>query len=118
MSTPYSYSSETSPRVQELPTVTATALKNSTADILDQLTAQPAIAITKHDKPRAVLLSIEQYEQLLGSEDNWLTDLHKEYQGMLGKMQEPEQKEAALRAFNASPEELGAAAVAAARRRK
>ena len=103
-----------SQKVQELPPVTATVLKNSTADVLDQVSAHGAIAITKHDKPRAVLISIEQYERMAGSEGNLLNELHEEYRGMLEKMQEPEQKAAAKRAFNATPEELGKAAVAAA----
>ncbi|MEX2381458.1 MAG: type II toxin-antitoxin system Phd/YefM family antitoxin [Opitutales bacterium] len=100
-------------KVDQLPPVTATALKNSTANVLDQVTARGAIAITRHDKPRAVLLSLEQYERIMGGGGDWLAELHQEYRGMLGKMQEPAQKAAAKRAFNATPEELGEAAVAA-----
>jgi len=48
-----------SPRVQELPTVTATELKHSTADVLDQVHAGKALAVARHDKPRAVLISVE-----------------------------------------------------------
>ncbi len=104
-------------KVEELPPVTATALKNTTADVLDQVAAMGAVAVTRHDKPRAVLLSVEQFEQLTGGADDWLADLHEEYQGVLEKMQAPEQKAAAMRAFNATPEELGKAAVAAAMRK-
>lgn len=117
MSTSYSTPRGFSPRVQELPTVTATELKHSTADVLDQVTAGKAVAITRHDKTRAVLLSVEQYQELTGDEGNWLARLHEEYQGMLERMQGPEQKVAALRLFTATPEELGAAAVRGARRR-
>lgn len=116
MATKYSTSTHVSLKVQELPPVTATALKNSTADILDRVAAQGAVAITRHDKPRAVLVSIEQYERMTGGESDWLADLHEEYRGMLDKMQEPKQKAAAKRLFEATPEELGAAAVRAARR--
>jgi prevent-host-death family protein len=105
-----------SPRVQELPTVTATELKHSTADVLDQVNAGKVLAITRHDKPRAILLSVEQYRELTGGEGDWLADLHEEYGGMLDRMQEPDQKAAAIRAFNATPEELGHAAVEAALR--
>lgn len=107
-----------SPRIQELPTVTATELKQSTADVLDQVSGGKAVAITRHDKPRAVLISVEQYQELAGGDGDWLADLHEEYRGMLVRMQEPAQKEAALRAFNATPEELGKAAVAAAKKSK
>lgn len=116
MDTKYATSVHASLKVQDLSPVTSTALKNSTADVLDQVTAHGAVAITRHDKPRAVLISVEQYERMTGVESNWLTELHEEYQGMLEKMQKPEQKVAAKRAFNATPEELGKAAVAAVRR--
>jgi prevent-host-death family protein len=117
MSTPYSASHRPSPRLQELPTVTATELKHSTADVLDQVSAGKSVAITRHDKPRAVLISLEQYEELTGSQSGWLEELQTEYRSMLDRMQEPEQKAAARRLFEATPEELGAAAVRGAQRR-
>ena len=118
MSNPYPTSHRASPRLQGLPTVTATQLKHSTADVLDQVSAGKAVAITRHDKPRAVLISLDQYKELTGSQSGWLEDLQAEYRGMLDRMQEPEQKAAARRAFNATPEEMGKAAVAAAMRSK
>ena len=82
-------------------------------------TARRAVAITRHDKPRAVLLSIDQYEALTAQHNPpWLEKLHEEYGGLLDRMQGPEQRAAAERAFNATPEELGEAAVSAARRNK
>jgi len=117
MSISSSTSHRFSPRLQELPTVTATELKHSTADVLDQVSAGKAVAITRHDKPRAVLISLEQYKELTGNQSGWLDDLQTEYRGMLDRMQEPEQKAAALRLFEATPEELGAAAVRGAQRR-
>jgi prevent-host-death family protein len=117
MGAKYSPAIANSPKLQELPPVSATVLKNSTADVLDQVAAQGAVAITRHDKPRAVLLSIEHYERLTGAKSNLLSELHAEYRGVLEKMQEPAQKAAAKRAFNATPEELGRAALAAARRK-
>jgi len=118
MSISSSTSHRFSPRLQELPTVTATELKHSTADVLDQVSAGKAVAITRHDKPRAVLISLEQYKELTGNQSGWLEDLQTEYRGMLDRMQEPEQKAAARRAFNATPEKMGKAAVAAAMGRK
>lgn len=113
----YSSTPVVSARVQELPSITATELKNSTSDVLDRMTAKQAIAITRHDKPRAVLLSIEQYEELTGGDPPWLAELHEEYRGMLDRMQEPAQKAAAKRLFEATPEELGAAALRGAQMR-
>lgn len=118
MSTNYSSDPPPSPRVNELAAISATELKNSTADVLDAVAKRRALAITRHDKPRAVLLSIEEYEALAHRDPPWLEDLKQEYMGMLDAMQAPEQKAAAIRAFNATPEELGAAALAAAKRDK
>lgn len=103
-------------RVEEMETVTATQLKNSTADVLDRVRTHNAIAITRHEKPDAVLLSWEQYSQLKDGEPDWLGELYDEYFAVLERMQSPEQKAAAERAFNATPEELGKAAVAEAKR--
>jgi len=116
MSTTYRPPSTASARVRELPTVSATDLKNSTADVIEQVASKRAMAITRHDKPRAVLVSIEEYEALTGKEPEYLLGLMEKYRGMVDRMQGPEQRAAAERAFNATPEELGAAAVAAARR--
>ncbi len=118
MSKQYPFPNQASPRVEELPPVTATALKNSTGDVLDQVATHGAVAITRHDRPRAVLISVEQYRRLTGADSNLLKELHEEYRGMLEDMQSPEQKAAAERLFQATPEELGAAAVRGAMRKK
>jgi len=52
-------------RVNELPSVSATLLKNSYAEVLDQVSENGAVAVTRHNKPRAVLLSVKDYEALL-----------------------------------------------------
>ncbi|MBJ7327138.1 MAG: type II toxin-antitoxin system Phd/YefM family antitoxin [Chthoniobacterales bacterium] len=117
MSTAYQPPTTTVPRVQELPTITATELKNSTADVFEQVAAKQAIAITRHEKPRAILLSVEQYEALTGHRPEWLEKLHEEYRGMLERMQGPEQRAGAEKLFRATPEELGQAALWAARQK-
>ncbi len=106
------------PRVAEMPSITATELKNSTADVFEQVAARRAVAITRHNKPRAVLLSIEQYEALTGEKNpDWLEKLHEEYRGLLDRMQGPEQRAAAEKLFKATPEELGEAALWAAQQK-
>lgn len=117
MSTAYQPPTATVPRVQELPTITATELKNSTADVFEQVAAKQAIAITRHEKPRAILLSVEQYEALTGHRPEWLEKLHEEYRGMLERMQGPEQRAGAEKLFRATPEELGQAALWAAQQK-
>lgn len=119
MSTSYQNPSNPAPRVAEMPTISATELKNATADVFEQVASRRAVAITRHDKPRAVLLSVEQYESLTGEQNpDWLEKLHEEYRGLLDRMQGPDQRAAAERAFNATPEELGEAAVWAAQQNK
>lgn len=105
------------PQVREMPPVTATDLKNHTADVLDRVAIQGPLAITRHDKPRAVLIPIELYEQFMGGQPAWLAELRRECQGMLEDMQSPEQKEGAKRLMEATPEELGEAAVRGAQRK-
>ena len=117
MSTIYQLPTTTLPRIQELPTITATELKNSTADVFEQVAAKQAIAITRHEKPRAILLSVEQYEALTGHRPEWLEKLHEEYRGMLERMQGPEQRAGAEKLFRATPEELGQAALWAAQQK-
>jgi prevent-host-death family protein len=117
MSTVYQSPTTTVPRVQELPTITATELKNATADVFEQVAAKQAIAITRHEKPRAILLSVEQYEALAGQRPEWLEKLHEEYRGMLDRMQGPEQRAGAEKLFRATPEELGQAALWAAQQK-
>jgi prevent-host-death family protein len=119
MSITYQIPQESAPRLAEMPTISATELKNATADVFEQVAARRAVAITRHDKPRAVLLSIDQYEALTAQHNPpWLEQLHEEYRGLLDRMQGPEQRAAAERAFNATPEELGEAAVWAAQQNK
>ncbi len=118
MSTSYQNPSSPAPRVAEMPTITATELKNATADVFEQVAARRAVAITRHDKPRAVLLSVEQYEALTGQQNpDWLEKLREEYRGMLDRMQGPEQRAAAEKLFKATPEELGEAALWAAQQK-
>ncbi len=118
MSTSYQNPSYPAPRVAEMPTISATELKNATADVFEQVASRRAVAITRHDKPRAVLLSVEQYEALTGEKNpDWLEKLHEEYRGLLDRMQGPDQRAAAEKLFKATPEELGEAALWAAQQK-
>lgn len=118
MRTDYRPTSLPAPRVSEMPVISATELKNATADVFEQVAAHRSVAITRHNKPRAILLSIEQYETLTGQHHDWLKDIYAEYQEMFDKMQKPEQRAGAERAFNATPEELAGTAVRAAAQEK
>ena len=105
-------------RVSSLAKVSATELKNSFADVFDRVSAEGAVAITRHEKARAILLSVEEFEALADPEPEIdLTDLRKQCFQMLEEMQSPEQKAGAMKLFEATPEELGQAALEGYQRR-
>lgn len=98
-------------------TVAATRVKNEFAAILDQAASGGAVAITRHDTPKAVLLSYEEFESLVKARARTLDDLSTEFEELLARMQTPGAKKGVATAFNASPAQLGRAAVAAVGRK-
>ena len=102
-------------KLVDVPTVSASRLKNEFGTVFEQATLGGAVVITKHDTPRAVLLSYAEFEALTASATPALDDLSDRFDKMLATMQTPEAKAGVAAAFDATPEELGAAAVKAAR---
>ena len=94
-----------------IPTVAATKVKNEFGTILDKATRDGAVAITRHDTLRAVLLSFEEFESLAQSRSRNLDSLSKEFDELLETMQRPKAKKAMKAAFDAAPAELGRNAV-------
>jgi antitoxin Phd len=103
-------------KLVDVPTVTASRLKNEFGTVFEQAAAYGAVVITKHDTPRAVLLSYAEFEALTASATPALDDLGERFDTLLATMQNPAAKAGVAAAFDASPEEMGAAAVKAARR--
>ena len=102
----------------EIPTVAATQVKNQFGAILDKATHRGAVAITRHDRPKAVLLSYQEFESLVQVRSRILDNLGAEFDDLLDRMQSPKATKAMDTAFNASPAKLGRVAVKAARRRR
>lgn len=100
-----------------LPNVTASALKNSTADVLDRVLVTGGVVITRHDKERAVMLSMEAFRRLVEARRDDLEVLRAKFGGLLESMQAPAARKGVQDAFDADPAEMGKAAVKAARRR-
>lgn len=96
---------------------TATHAKNEFGRVLEAAIEQGAVAITRHDSPKAVLLSVDEYNALVGAQRDELETLTGEFDALVAKMQTAAARKGARAAFNASPAGLGKAAVAAARRR-
>lgn len=95
--------------------VTATDAKNEFGRLLDTVIGGRMVVITRHDEPRAVLMSIAEYEALSGKGEAALEAMSREFDTLLTRMQTPEARAAMKRAFEASGAELGQAAVKAAR---
>ncbi len=94
----------------DVPTVAATRLKNEFGAVLEQAVRGGAVAITKHETPRAVLISYDEFQALVKARSHDLNDLRAEYDILLDRMQTPAARKGMEAAFNASPAELGRAA--------
>ncbi len=97
--------------------VTATEAKNRFSGLLERAIAGGAVIITRHDAPKAVLISVDEYETLSRAGESRLDTLRGQFDALLARMQTPEARGGMRAAFNASPEQLGRTAVAAIRRR-
>ena len=95
--------------------VAATRFKNEFGAIFEQAALGGAVAITKHNTPKAVLLSYAEFEALTKASTPTLDDLSDEFDQLLETMQTPQSKDAMASAYDATPEQLGRAAVKAAR---
>jgi len=104
-------------RGQAVESFTATDAKNAFGTVLEKALVKGMVAITKRDKARAVLLSVEEYQLLLERGPDPLKTLSSEFDALVARMQTPRGKAAGKLLFKASPAELGKAAVAGTRRR-
>ena len=98
----------------DLPAVAATKAKNEFGAVLEQAVTEGAVAITRHDTPKAVLMSYGEFSSLVNARASSLDDLTAEFDGLLARMQTPAARKGVDLAFRASPTKLGRAAVAAA----
>ncbi|UVO11109.1 type II toxin-antitoxin system Phd/YefM family antitoxin [Mycobacterium sp. SVM_VP21] len=105
-------------KLVDVPVVTASRLKNEFGTVFEQAAVNGAVVITKHDTPRAVLLSYAEFEALTAPATPVLDHLSERFDNLLAAMQTAKAKAGVAAAFEATPEELGAAAVKAARTAK
>jgi prevent-host-death family protein len=104
--------------VRSLEAVPASRLKNAPGAIVDQASAGRPVVITRHDTPRVVILSFNDFEDLARAREPGLGALEGRFEELLAGMQAPGAKRGVQAALNATPEKLGRAAVAAARKRR
>lgn len=97
--------------------VSSTEAQNNFGFLLDQVVRDRPVFIRRRQHREAVMISIEQYEELMRTRESPLLDtLTEEFDTLFERMQSTEARDAADRLFSATPEELGQAALMAARR--
>jgi antitoxin Phd len=98
-------------KVAGAPQISASAAKNSFGRVLDRVAREGRLAITKHDEPCAVLISIDEYRALVGAQAVTLDTLSDEFDALFERMQKPGAAAAMQKAFALTPVQLGRAAV-------
>lgn len=94
----------------------ATQLATSFQTVKHAVMRHDEVLITGHGVPSAVMLSIERYRELTDGRQPDLDALKAEFDEMVAAMQTPEQEAAMDAFFNATPQQLGEAALKAAQR--
>ncbi len=97
--------------------VTASEAKGGFGRVLEMAIQGGAVIITKHDAPKAVLMSVENFNALSGAAATKLETLEREFDALLTRMQMLKARRGMKTAFAASGKQLGKTAVAAARAR-
>ena len=97
---------------------TATEAKNEFGRLLEQAIQGTTVLITKHDSPRAVLISIDHFQTLQEAPQAKLNTLTEQFDTLLERMQTPKARRGMAAAFGANNKQLGKVAVVAARKRR
>ena len=97
--------------------VPATRFKNEFSAMFEHAALGRPVAITKHNTPKAVLISYEEFQALMRARSAALGELEAHFDAVLGSMQQPRAKAAMARAFDAPPAKVGRAAMKAVRKR-
>lgn len=102
---------------REASSVTASEAKSEFGRVLDMAVQGGAVVITKHDVPKAVMVSVEIFNALSRAGETRLDTLSLEFDALLARLQTPKARRGMKAAFAASGKQLGKAAVASARTR-
>jgi antitoxin Phd len=96
---------------------TATEAKNKFGQLLERAILGDVVVITRNDVQKAVLISIEEFDALSNAPEARINTLSGEFDALLARMQQPAALRGMQAGFRATPEQLGKAAVEAARKR-
>lgn len=102
----------------DVQSVPASRFKNEFGAMFERATHGGAVAITRHDAPKAVLISYAEFKALVESRTPGLDALSARFDDMLAQMQTAESRRGVAAAFDATPATLGRSAVKAAGRRR
>jgi antitoxin Phd len=94
----------------EASSVTATDAKKQFGRVLELVLRGGAVVITKHDAPKAVVLSMDEFTALARGAVSPLDTLSADFDAMLSRMQTPRARAGMKAAFGASPRDLAATA--------
>jgi antitoxin Phd len=88
--------------------ISATEAKNRFGDLLDCVLQGGMVLITRHDTPKAVLLSMEEYGALSRAAETRLDSLTGEFDALLTRMQTDKARAGMKAAFAAPPKQMAA----------
>jgi PHD/YefM family antitoxin component YafN of YafNO toxin-antitoxin module len=103
-------------QIEDVEAVSATTVKNSFGDVLEKTLARGVLAITRHDKARVIMLSVQEYEALVRRAGDPLERLHGQFDEMLARMQGPGMDKAVKSLFGSAATRSKAPRRRAARR--
>lgn len=96
--------------VGEVELVSATDLKKRLASVLDGVAHHQPVVISRHDQPTAVLISLEDYTQLVEQIPDPIEALRQQFASLLQRASAPGAEAASDQVYAGTPDELAAAA--------
>jgi antitoxin Phd len=106
------------PAVRTGASIPATKVKNEFGRMFEKVLRGERVIITRHRTPKAVLISLEEFQALSLAGVTKMESLSAEFDSMLARMQSSVSKKAMASAFGASTEQLGKAALQAAQTKR
>jgi prevent-host-death family protein len=99
----------------EIVSMSSTEAQNGFGHVLELVARDCTVFITRRNTARAVVMSVERYQELTREIEPDLDDLTAEFDALLERLQTPQARTGLREALRASPDELAEAALAAAR---
>lgn len=98
-----------------LKTVTSSEAKNGFAELIERVArSSEPVLITRNNRPAAVVISVDEYRQLVDAAPDPLAPLRDRFAAIVAGMQGDAGKQAVDALFAATPAQLGKAAAKAA----